>query len=578
MNLHSSYNYFYQDHDFHPENPLGESEYIYAQGLGADIWDLVAHKQEPLKIAEIGFGFGRNFLVFCKYFAQQIANHPQGVDYIGIESHPKHYGEFLTIWHELAPYSPNCQELLSRWSLLNALGVNPPEQPHHNRHVWHFMAGKVRLHLIINQAQTALDDLMVVGKIHGWCFNGYRPDKNPQAWHENLLPCVQNLSCHGAVLCAHYAPEFFTKNLELHGFAWQIRPSFLNNKQILRAVYQGQEQPLANDFRHAPHEIAYQQKQKIVIHGAQLAGIMAHQALKIRGIAAIMTFDPDFYSDSPPIAVLHPHQSLGHEAFGQFSETAYHFAFWFWANQGEFQRLNHALMHGKPRLYEFIARSGLQCQAINGGVLLNDSGIVILADYIRRKQQENPPIAIQEFQDDDYMPIYANGRGSCAQLHYPHSQTAVILREYENIHEKIVAAQAILSTKDFYSFSAFNNRWIGSLAHNSLNLDAQAIYNFRGTRLKSGDSNPLIGAIADKDAFLAEFHDIHHGKKFKNYRLPPVQSYMLSALGGKGLSHAPLGGEIIASIISNGVLPIGKASYRALNPMRFLIRKLKQKN
>ena len=97
-----------------------------------------------------------------------------------------------------------------------------------------------------------------------------------------------------------------------------------------------------------------------------------------------------------------------------------------------------------------------------------------------------------------------------------------------------------------------------------------------GFRCTTPDYLPIVGPLPSTDAFLSDYAILRKDKTI------PVQQpgcyhpglYTLMGMGSKGLAYAPLCGELLASMICNEPLPVGRELSDALNPSRFLIRDL----
>jgi len=96
---------------------------------------------------------------------------------------------------------------------------------------------------------------------------------------------------------------------------------------------------------------------------------------------------------------------------------------------------------------------------------------------------------------------------------------------------------------------------------------------FRALRCVSGDRLPLAGAIADEAAVLA------HPERYNGAQLAdlPRQGglFALAALGSRGLTLAPLLGELLAARIAGEPAPVEAPLCAALDPARFLLRHLR---
>ena len=97
-----------------------------------------------------------------------------------------------------------------------------------------------------------------------------------------------------------------------------------------------------------------------------------------------------------------------------------------------------------------------------------------------------------------------------------------------------------------------------------------------GFRCTTPDYLPVIGPVPD----LALLRERFGALQFDSKRLVPVSSpvrprlSILTGLGSRGLTYAPLAAEILASSLMNEPLPIDTSIARGISPMRFAIRQL----
>ncbi len=110
---------------------------------------------------------------------------------------------------------------------------------------------------------------------------------------------------------------------------------------------------------------------------------------------------------------------------------------------------------------------------------------------------------------------------------------------------------------------------------NEVNVSAGEARN--GVRCATRDHLPMVGALADYDATLAEYKKLDIAVK----RGQPVANapchhnlFLLGALGSRGLSSAPLAAEVLAAQIAGEPMPLDSETLAALNPNRMWIRKL----
>ncbi len=94
-----------------------------------------------------------------------------------------------------------------------------------------------------------------------------------------------------------------------------------------------------------------------------------------------------------------------------------------------------------------------------------------------------------------------------------------------------------------------------------------------GIRCASRDHLPFAGDVADFPQLHESYKDLHL-KKTESENLPVYEGlYCLLALGSRGLTSAPILGELIASQICGDPLPMEKDVLDALHPARMWVRK-----
>ena len=99
-----------------------------------------------------------------------------------------------------------------------------------------------------------------------------------------------------------------------------------------------------------------------------------------------------------------------------------------------------------------------------------------------------------------------------------------------------------------------------------------------GFRPVSDDMTPVVGAVPDRQAFIENYKELHHGRPGAQYPSATYLSglYVNAAHGSRGICSGFLSAEILSALITNATLPVDKNIIDHLHPARFLIRKLKR--
>lgn len=98
-----------------------------------------------------------------------------------------------------------------------------------------------------------------------------------------------------------------------------------------------------------------------------------------------------------------------------------------------------------------------------------------------------------------------------------------------------------------------------------------------GVRCAVRDRMPLMGNVADYAQQIADYGNLFNLRRRKQTIKPAAQHknlYLLGALGSRGLTSAPLLGEVLASLIYGEPLPLSEDILHQLSPNRSWIRKL----
>lgn len=95
-------------------------------------------------------------------------------------------------------------------------------------------------------------------------------------------------------------------------------------------------------------------------------------------------------------------------------------------------------------------------------------------------------------------------------------------------------------------------------------------------RCSTPDHLPMVGAVPDTKEQVVQYHHLYKALPSKHYPQPinHPNLFMLCGLGSRGLTTAPLCAEILTSQILNEPLPLANNLLDALNPNRFLVRRL----
>ena len=95
-------------------------------------------------------------------------------------------------------------------------------------------------------------------------------------------------------------------------------------------------------------------------------------------------------------------------------------------------------------------------------------------------------------------------------------------------------------------------------------------------RCTSPDYTPIVGPVCDAQQFAVDFSGLKKSKKWKFYKTAQFNDglYVNLGHGSRGLSSAPLCGELIAAQICQEPYPMPEELAQIINPNRFLVKSL----
>lgn len=216
----------YDDVYFSKADGLAESRHVFQEGTGF-AERLSAAEDAPVRLGEIGFGMGLNFLAAWATLravntARAAAGRaPARLDYAGFEQSPpgaEAIRRALAPWPEL---TADRDALLADW----------PPAPGRSRRA---LDNTLTLSLLIGPAQTWIDQLETPREI--WWLDGFSPAKNPEAWSEPLLRAIHARAAPGAALATYAAAGWVRRGLQAAGFDVVRRPGFGFKKEMLAAM------------------------------------------------------------------------------------------------------------------------------------------------------------------------------------------------------------------------------------------------------------------------------------------------------------------------------------------------------
>jgi tRNA 5-methylaminomethyl-2-thiouridine biosynthesis bifunctional protein len=246
----------YDDVYFSSEDGLAEARSVFLSGCHLpSAWS----DREHFTVAELGFGAGLNIVALLDLWRR--TRRPMArLSVFSVEAHPISASEAaraLSRWTEVADVS---EALVSRWPG-QARGFHRIDLP--------------RFGATIDVAiMDALDGLRAWrGEADAWFLDGFAPARNPDMWRLDLLHLVAARSAPGARLASFTVAGQVRRDLQTAGFLVERLPGFGRKRHRLEARGPGEPLP-----RRAPPRVA--------VIGAGIAGASLARAFDALNVSA----------------------------------------------------------------------------------------------------------------------------------------------------------------------------------------------------------------------------------------------------------------------------------------------------
>lgn len=205
----------HQDIYFSTDGGLAETDHVFFANTGLD--EALASRPH-ITIAETGFGTGLNFLAVLARHAR--LNSRTRIDYISFEAHPLAVGQAKPVWSAFPELAGFCEQLAEIW---------PDRWPgcHHRL----LAGGMVHLHLHHGDAQALMTELDFAADI--WFLDGFSPDRNPGLWSDSLFAQIARLSAPDTRLASFTVAAKVRAGLAAAGFEIEKRPGFGRKRHCL---------------------------------------------------------------------------------------------------------------------------------------------------------------------------------------------------------------------------------------------------------------------------------------------------------------------------------------------------------
>jgi len=200
---------------YHPRSgPRLQAEHVFLHGSGLpQRW----RGRADFAVLELGFGLGNNFLATWDAWRRDAAR-SERLWFISIERHPPRR-EDLARAHADSPLAELANELIAAW---------PPATP--DFHAIDLDQGRVRLLLAWADVAQALPEL--VASVDAFYLDGFAPDRNPAMWDAYTLRNLRRLAAPGATVATWSVATAARDALSVAGFELRKAPGVGGKREI----------------------------------------------------------------------------------------------------------------------------------------------------------------------------------------------------------------------------------------------------------------------------------------------------------------------------------------------------------
>jgi tRNA 5-methylaminomethyl-2-thiouridine biosynthesis bifunctional protein len=547
----------FDDIYFSAVDGLAESRAVFLQGA-----DLPAAwtGRRSFTIGELGFGTGLNILALVELWGR---TRPPGgrLHVFSVEAYPMSADDAdraLAAWPELAGLAA---VLLAQWPRRRGFHrIDFPDQ------------GAI-LDLAVGEVVPALQAWG--GRADAWFLDGFAPARNPQMWSDEVLALVGERSAPGARAATFTVAGAVRRGLEAAGFTVAKRPGFGRKRERLEAV-----RPGAPSSEGPPPRVA--------VIGAGIAGAALARAFRALGAEPTVYEGPGAGASGNPAALVTPRLDAGLGPVAELAAQAFDRAVRLYGSEMTIARgvvqleRNDRDADRYARLAAWDGFAAGSLRAVPGGLEISDGLVVepaaVVAAWLDRVRVAPGAVARLERDGDAWRLLAEDGRplgeAEIVCLAAGHATARLADLALKPVRGQASWAALPFSgrpsawggyavpTRDGVLFGATHDRddtgvEVRSEDHGrnleilargrpdlALALDGAALDGRAGIRAATPDHLPLAGALGD---------GLH----------------VLSGLGGRGFTLAPLLAEEVAATALAAPPPLPRGLAALVDPRRF---------
>ncbi len=258
----------FDDPYFSLTNPLEESQHVFL-----DSTNIVERWKNPaFTIAELGFGFGINFITTLNAW-RELHTPEQHLHYVSIEKYPVQPADLTQCYQRLNIPTALTEYLLEHYP--------PPIQGFHRIE---FAQYNLTLTLIFGEALDCLGQCNFTAD--AWYLDGFSPSKNETLWTTHIAEQVSRLTRIGGTFSTYSAASEVRKSFSGAGFTIEKKPGYGKKREMLVGTLINKTTVKEYSLKDKSWLISHPHKSKhkhVLVIGAGMAGVTMSNALAKRG-------------------------------------------------------------------------------------------------------------------------------------------------------------------------------------------------------------------------------------------------------------------------------------------------------
>ncbi len=288
-------------------NPLEESQHVFLNSSNiAQRWE-----NKNFTIAELGFGFGINFITTLNAWREQ-SRANQRLHYISFEKHPVQLPDLVKCYQHLNILPALSEPLIKHYPL--------PIEGFHRIEINEF---NISLTLIFGDATDYLKECDFTAD--AWYLDGFAPNKNPALWTEEIANQVHRLTKVNGTFSTYSAASEVKRCFSLAGFHLNKQSGYGKKREMLVGQRKQADEKLLFPLKRRSwllNSKTHTKEKRAMVIGGGLAGCAISAALAKRGWqVTIIEKNNALASEASgnPNAILMPRLSVDHDVQSQLT-------------------------------------------------------------------------------------------------------------------------------------------------------------------------------------------------------------------------------------------------------------------